>query len=95
MKSGKNEKKNPPNVDPFKHMLPKKIIGVRITQNSFTVIVMRLVPKSIELILMISQRNSNVLLLNTICPALANSVDPDQLACEEANWSESALLNCH
>ena len=25
-------------------------------------------------------------------PAFANSVDPDQLASEEANWSESALF---
>ena len=27
-----------------------------------------------------------------ICPAFANSVDPDQLAFEEANWSGSALF---
>ena len=27
-----------------------------------------------------------------ICPAFANSVDPDQLASEEANWSGSALF---
>ena len=27
-----------------------------------------------------------------ICPAYANSVDPDQLASEEANWSGSALF---
>ena len=27
-----------------------------------------------------------------ICPALTNSVDPDQLASEEANWSGSALF---
>ena len=27
-----------------------------------------------------------------IYPAFANSVDPDQLASEEANWSESALF---
>ena len=27
-----------------------------------------------------------------ICPVFANSVDPDQLASEEANWSGSALL---
>ena len=26
------------------------------------------------------------------CPVLANSVDPDQLASEEANWFESALF---
>ena len=26
------------------------------------------------------------------CPAFANSVDPDQLASEEANWSGSALF---
>ena len=31
-----------------------------------------------------------LLLLNTKCPVLANSVDSDQLA--EANWSESALF---
>ena len=33
-----------------------------------------------------------LLLLNTTCPVSANSVDPDQLASEEANWSESALF---
>ena len=33
-----------------------------------------------------------LLLLNTTCPGLANSVDPDQLASEEANWSGSALF---
>ena len=27
-----------------------------------------------------------------ICPAFENSVDPDQLASEEANWSGSALF---
>ena len=26
------------------------------------------------------------------CPALASSVDPDQLASEEANWSGSAMF---
>ena len=26
------------------------------------------------------------------CPVLANNVDPDQLAPEEANWSRSALF---
>ena len=31
-------------------------------------------------------------LLNTSCPVLANSVDPDQLASKEANWSGSALF---
>ena len=31
-----------------------------------------------------------LLLLNTMCPVLANSVDPDQLGSEEANWSGSA-----
>ena len=34
----------------------------------------------------------NLLLLNTTCPVLANSVDLDQLASEEANWSGSALF---
>ena len=33
-----------------------------------------------------------LLLLITTCPVLANSVDPDQLASEEANWSGSALF---
>ena len=33
-----------------------------------------------------------LLLLNTTCPVLANSEDPDQLASEEANCSGSALL---
>ena len=33
-----------------------------------------------------------LLLLNTTCPVVANSVDPDQLASEEANWSGSALF---
>ena len=33
-----------------------------------------------------------LLLLSTTCPALANSVDPDQLASSEANWSGSALF---
>ena len=32
------------------------------------------------------------LLLHTTCPVLANSVDPDQLASSEANWSGSALF---
>ena len=33
-----------------------------------------------------------LLMLITTCPVLANSVDPDQLASEEANWSGSALF---
>ena len=33
-----------------------------------------------------------LLLLNTSCPVLANSVDPDQMASEEANWSGFALF---
>ena len=33
-----------------------------------------------------------LLLLNTTCPVLTNSVDPDQLASEEANRSGSALF---
>ena len=31
-------------------------------------------------------------LLNTTYPLMADSVDPDQLASEEANWSGSALF---
>ena len=31
--------------------------------------------------------------MNRVCPVLANSVDPDQLASEEANCSESALFD--
>ena len=30
--------------------------------------------------------------MNNTCAVLANSVDPDQLASEEANWSGSALF---
>ena len=33
-----------------------------------------------------------LLLHNMSCPILANSVNPDQLASEEANWSGSALF---
>ena len=33
-----------------------------------------------------------LLLLNMTCPVLANSVDPDQLVSEEANWSGFALF---
>ena len=33
-----------------------------------------------------------LVLLNPDIPAFANSVDPDQLASEEANWSGSALF---
>ena len=33
-----------------------------------------------------------LLLLNTTCPVLANSVDPDKLASEEANGSGSVLF---
>ena len=33
-----------------------------------------------------------LLLLSMTCPVLANTVDPDQLASEEANWSGSALF---
>ena len=33
-----------------------------------------------------------LLLLTMTFPVLANSIDPDQLASEEANWSESALF---
>ena len=33
-----------------------------------------------------------LLLLSTTCPVLTNSVDPDQLASEEASWSGSALF---
>ena len=33
-----------------------------------------------------------LVLLTHLYPAFANSVDPDQLASEEANWSGSALF---
>ena len=39
-----------------------------------------------------SNSELTLLLLNTTCPVLGNSVDPDQLASEEANWSGSALF---
>ena len=34
----------------------------------------------------------NLILLNTTTPTFANSVDPDQMASEEAIWSGSALF---
>ena len=40
----------------------------------------------------LSKKALTLLLLNTTCPVLANIVDPDQLASEEAIWSWSALL---
>ena len=36
--------------------------------------------------------NLTLALLNPYIPAFTNSVDPDQLASEEANWSGSALF---
>ena len=36
-----------------------------------------------------------LVLLNQTYSAFANSVDPDQLASEEANWSGSALFAIH
>ena len=33
-----------------------------------------------------------LVLLNPDIPAFANSIDPDQLASKEANWSRSALF---
>ena len=33
-----------------------------------------------------------LLLLSKTCPVLANGVEPDQLASEEANWSGYALF---
>ena len=38
------------------------------------------------------EKDLALLLLNTSCPVLADSADPDQLASEEANWSGSALF---
>ena len=35
---------------------------------------------------------ATLVLLNRDIPAFANSVDPDQLASSEANWSGSALF---
>ena len=40
----------------------------------------------------INSHSLTFLFLNTICPVLANGVDLDQLASEEANWSGSALF---
>ena len=41
---------------------------------------------------MVLNGDLTLLLLNMSCSILANSVDPDQLASEEANWSGSALF---
>ena len=43
-------------------------------------------------ILCFLHRTLTLLLLNTTCPVLTNSVDPDQLASSEANRSGSALF---
>ena len=40
----------------------------------------------------VGQGTLTLLLLNTTCPVLANSVDTDQLASEEANWSGATLF---
>ena len=42
--------------------------------------------------LALSQQFLTLLLLNMLYPVIANSVDPNQLASEEANWSGSALF---
>ena len=39
-----------------------------------------------------NNHNLTLLLLNMTCPVLANSVDPNHLASEEANWSGAALF---
>ena len=41
---------------------------------------------------MVSDSNLTLVKLNPIYSAFANSVDPDQLASGEANWSGSALF---
>ena len=46
----------------------------------------------LQLYLLICWKSLTLVLLNLDCPAFANSVDPDQLASEEANWSGSALF---
>ena len=38
------------------------------------------------------QQNKPLSCWTRIYPALENSIDPDQLASEEANWSGSALF---
>ena len=43
-----------------------------------------------SLTLLLSKPPSTLVLLNPDIPCFANSVDPDQLASEEANWSGSA-----
>ena len=45
-----------------------------------------------DLVIYFTKRILTVLLLNTTCLVLANSVDPDQLASEKTNWSGSALF---
>ena len=48
--------------------------------------------QDIQCMLWVPEDLLTLLLLNMTCPVLANSVDPDQLASEEANWSGSALF---
>ena len=47
---------------------------------------------SVELGQRMVRINLTLVLLYPDIPAFANSVDPDQLASEEANWSGSALF---
>ena len=37
-------------------------------------------------------KTSTLVMMNLLYPAFANSVDPEQLASEDANWSGSALF---
>ena len=46
----------------------------------------------IYVLFFIFQRTLTLVLLSPDIPCFANSVDPDQLASEEANWSGSALF---
>ena len=51
--------------------------------------------KYVETLIRLQHRQGEfltLLWLNTTCPILENSVDPDQLASEEAYWSGSALF---
>ena len=46
--------------------------------------------KLISIVSVLSKLILTLVLLNPDIPCFANSVDPDQLASEEANWSGSA-----
>ena len=70
----------PLRVDPFSEGMQNNLDGVASSENVSIPCLGPFLVASAKL-----QPDLTLLLLNTTCPVLANSVDPDQLASEEAN----------